>query len=186
MEIIAVGIKVDWKKTLGTVAPALATALGGPLVGVAVSMAGKALGLGDGATEAEIESAVLGGNPEVLLKLKECDNNFKLELERLGVKLEEIGVADRSSAREMAKADMRPQIALSIVFIGGYFFAMLALHGVLFEEKEINTQIVALFGALVGVFTRELSGIMQFWFGSSSGSAKKTETLGHIARGKDG
>jgi hypothetical protein len=39
--------KLDWRKTLGTVAPAIATALGGPLAGVAVGMAAKALGLGD-------------------------------------------------------------------------------------------------------------------------------------------
>ena len=161
---------MDWKQTLATVAPALATALGGPLAGVAVGMATKALGLPE-ATETALQNAVMGGGPEMLLKLKEADQNFTLDMER-------IHAGDRVSARDMAKTNMFPQIVLSTVFIGGYFGAMFALHGVLFESSEINPQVIALFGALIGVFTRELSGIMQFWFGSSSGSKEKSKQMG--------
>ena len=168
---------MDWKQTLATVAPALATALGGPLAGVAVGMATKALGLPE-ATATALQNAVMGGGPEMLLKLKEADQNFTLEMERVGVDLERIHAGDRVSARDMAKNNMFPQIVLSIVFIGGYFGAMFALHGVLFESSEINPQVIALFGALIGVFTRELSGIMQFWFGSSSGSKEKSKQMG--------
>lgn len=170
----------DWKKTLAAVAPALATALGGPMAGVAVGMATKALGIeGD---EDALAVAVASGDPSILVKLKEVDNTFKLEMERLSVDLERIHQGDRVSARELAKVDMRPQIALSVVFIGGYFAAMFVLHGVLFETKDINGQLMALFGSLIGVFTRELSGIMQFWFGSSAGSQKKTGELVNAAR----
>jgi hypothetical protein len=168
---------MGWKETLGTVAPALATALGGPLAGVAVGMAAKALGLGDGATEDDIAAAVASGNPEVLLKLKQADLDFKKEMKALDIDLERIHAGDRVSARDLAKANMLPQILLSIVFIGGYFAAMFALHGVLFEANEINPQVTTLFGALIGVFTREMSGIMQFWFGSSSGSKDKTKQM---------
>lgn len=167
---------MDWKKTLATVAPTIATALGGPLAGVAVNMATQALGLTESSPEA-LEQAVVGASPETMLRLKEVDNAFKLEMERLGVDLERIHQADRASARDMAKQNMWPQIALSIVFIAGYFGAMFALHGVLFETKDINGQLMALFGSLIGVFTRELSGIMQFWFGSSSGSKEKTKAM---------
>ena len=169
--------KTDWKATLGTVAPTVATVLGGPLAGVAVGMIAKALGMGPGATEQDLERVVLGATPDTLLRLKEVENQFALEMERLGVDVEKIHAEDRGSAREMAKTNMTPQIVLSFVFIGGYFAAIFALHGVLFQTTEINDQIIALFGALIGVFTRELSGIMQFWFGSSSGSAKKTDQL---------
>jgi len=168
---------MSWKETLATVAPTIATALGGPLAGIAVGVAADALGLSD-RTQQALEAAVTGGNPETLLRLKEADNSFKLEMERLGVDLERIHQADRVSARDLAKVDMRPQVILSIVFIGGYFGAMFALHGVLFETKDINSQVVALFGALIGVFTREMSGIMQFWFGSSSGSKEKGARIG--------
>ena len=168
---------MDWRKTLATVAPAIATALGGPLAGVAVQMAGKAIGLGEGATEGDVEAAVLSGNPDVLVRLREVNAQFEKDMAALGVDLERIHASDRSSARDMAKANMMPQIALSFVFIGGYFGAMFALHGVLFQAQEINGQVATLFGALIGIFTRELSGIMTFWFGSSAGSKTKGEKL---------
>ena len=168
---------MDWKSTLATVAPAIATALGGPLAGVAVSMAGKALGLGDGATESDVEAAVLSGNPDVLVRLREVNTQFERDMKALDIDLERIHAGNQASAREMAKTNMLPQIVLSFVFIGGYFGAMFALHGVLFQAQEINGQVATLFGALIGIFTRELSGIMAFWFGSSSGSKAKSDKL---------
>ena len=168
---------MDWKSTLATVAPAIATALGGPLAGVAVSMAGKALGLGDGATESDVEAAVLSGNPDVLVRLREVNTQFERDMKALDIDLERIHAGNQASAREMAKTNMLPQIVLSFVFIGGYFGAMFALHGVLFQAQEINGQVATLFGALIGIFTRELSGIMTFWFGSSAGSKTKGEKL---------
>jgi hypothetical protein len=168
---------MDWKSTLATVAPAIATALGGPLAGVAVSMAGKAIGLGDGATESDVEAAVLSGNPDVLVRLREVNTQFERDMKALDIDLERIHAGNQASAREMAKTNMLPQIVLSFVFIGGYFGAMFALHGVLFQAQEINGQVATLFGALIGIFTRELSGIMAFWFGSSSGSKTKSDKL---------
>lgn len=171
---------MDWKKTLATVAPAIATALGGPLAGVAVQMAGKAIGLGDGATEGDVEAAVLSGNPEVLVRLREVNTQFEKDMRALDIDLERIHAGDRSSAREMAKVNMQPQIWLSIVFIAGYFGAMFALHGVLFQSAPLNEQVAIMFGSLIGIFTRELSGIMVFWFGSSSGSKEKTQKLDRL------
>lgn len=166
---------MDWKKTLATVAPALATALGGPLAGVAVGMATKALGVDPG--EDALSTAIASGNPDVLVRLREVNTQFEKDMAALGVDLERIHAGDRASAREMAKTNMVPQIALSFVFIGGYFGAMFALHGVLFQAQEINGQVATLFGALIGIFTRELSGIMTFWFGSSAGSKTKGDKL---------
>ncbi len=95
---------MDWRKTLATVAPAIATALGGPLAGVAVQMAGKAIGLSDGCTESDVESAVLSGNPDVLVRLREVNAQFEKDMAALGVDLERIHAGDRDSARQMAIA----------------------------------------------------------------------------------
>jgi len=168
---------MGWKETIATVAPAIATALGGPLAGVAIGMAGKALGLGEGATEKALEQAVLSGSPETLVKLREVNAQFEKDMKALDIDLERIHAGDRANARDLGKVNLLPQIVLSFVFILGYFAALAAMHGVLFEAQEINGQIIALFGSLIGVFTRELSGIMQFWFGSSSGSKVKTHEL---------
>ena len=95
---------MDWRKTLATVAPAIATALGGPLAGVAVQMAGKAIGLSDGCTESDVEAAVLSGNPDVLVRLREVNAQFEKDMAALGVDLERIHAGDRDSARQMAIA----------------------------------------------------------------------------------
>ena len=95
---------MDLRKTLATVAPAIATALGGPLAGVAVSMAGKAIGLSDGCTESDVEAAVLSGNPDVLVRLREVNAQFEKDMAALGVDLERIHAGDRDSARQMAIA----------------------------------------------------------------------------------
>ena len=95
---------MDLRKTLATVAPAIATALGGPLAGVAVQMAGKAIGLGEGATEGDVEAAVLSGNPDVLVRLREVNAQFEKDMAALGVDLERIHAGDRDSARQMAIA----------------------------------------------------------------------------------
>lgn len=91
----AEGVSFDWKRTLATVAPVLASAFGGPMAGVAVSMAGKALGL-DNATEQDIAEAVASGSPDVLVKLREVDTQFKLEMKRLDVDIERIHASDRT------------------------------------------------------------------------------------------
>lgn len=169
---------IDWKKTLGTVAPAIATALGGPLAGVAVGMAAKALGLGDGATEEDLQVAVLGSTPETLLKLKECDNNFKIEMKRLGVDIERINAGDRSSARDMAvKTSLAPQIGLSMLFTSGFVLILLTLFS---GDEVIAPKMMQPAMYVMGILSAGMVQIMNFWFGSTSGSAKKSETIANL------
>lgn len=167
----------DWKRLVATVAPALATALGGPLAGVATqALSAALLGNSDGSTE-EVATAVLTGGADGLLKIREADHAFAARMAELEIDLERVHQTDRASARTLATVNMRPQIVLSLVFICGYFGALAATSGMLFSDREPNAAILSLASALVGVFTRELSGIMQFWFGSSSGSKEKTAQL---------
>ena len=107
--------KFNWKDTLKTVAPTIATALGGPLAGVAVKALGdKILGKGEGdtTTEEEISNAIMGGDPETLLKAKQAEEQFKLEMEKLGIEREKLVYEDIASARqrEMAVKDNMPLI----------------------------------------------------------------------------
>jgi hypothetical protein len=157
---------MDWLKTLATVAPTVATAFGGPLAGMAVSVATKALGIEN--DEVALEQAVMSGNPDILLKLKQVDLDFKLELKRLDIKSEELVIDDRKDARGLAKTDMRPHITISIVFITGYF--TLAYYQA--------TGQIALDPMVFGVITASMPMILQFWFGSSHGSKQKSDAMG--------
>ena len=161
---------MDWKKIVGTVAPGLATALGGPLAGLAVKAIGGALGLSEGASEDDVAVAVSGANPEQLLALKQADQAFKVKMRELYVDLERLAGQDRASARDIAKVNMWPHIVLSTIYTFGYF-AMLYLF--MTGNVEIATSLKTEFSIVLGVMTAAQTMIMQFWFGSSSGSKEK-------------
>ncbi len=59
----------DWLGTIGAIAPTIATAIGGPFAGVAISALGKALGLTN-ATEADVVSAMSSLGPEQIVEIK--------------------------------------------------------------------------------------------------------------------
>lgn len=159
----------DWKKTLATVAPVIASGLGGPMAGVAVKMAADALGVEP--NEDALAEAVMSNDPDTLLKLREADHSFKVKMKELGVEVQKLDAQDRDSARTMAqKVGIIPQVALSVVYTIGYFWllAEIITGGVVIAE---NMQ--AIVNTLMGVMTAAQVQIMNFWFGSSSGSKDK-------------
>ena len=104
---------------LGGIAPTIATALGGPLAGVATkALADKLLDRPD-ATEAEVEAAILGASPQDLLKLKEAEADLERHLIDAGIEIEQIAANDRDSARkrQMALKDRVPGILAALVLI---------------------------------------------------------------------
>src|SRR5437879_6583749 len=90
----------DWKSLISSVAPTLATALGGPLAGMAVQAIGGALGLSD-TTEDKLSAALAGAKPDELLKLKQADQEFAEKMKSLDIDLAKLEVEDRTSARQL-------------------------------------------------------------------------------------
>lgn len=161
---------MSWKKVIANFAPTIATALGGPLAGTATKYLASHLLDDEDATEADIEKAILGASPEQLASIKKIDNEFALEMARLDVDVFRLEVADKDSARDLAKKDMRPQIVLSTLFIVGYF----AIVAILFSGAvTIDESIRDMSNILLGVLTANIPSIMGFWFGSSHGSKTK-------------
>ncbi len=156
------------KNIIATVAPTLGAALGGPLGGLAGNVISAALGSGD------VETMLLEQNPETLLALRKAEQDFLTKLEELGVEKERIAMADRISARELAKVNMKPQIVLSALFVIGYFFIFWLL---LFQELELNSNQTTLVNVLMGVLTAAVIKVMDFWFGSTAGSIAKSAML---------
>ena len=154
---------MDWKKILGTVAPGLATALGGPLAGLAVQAIGSAFGI-ESPTPDSVEAAVRNATPEQLLVLKKADQDFKVNMRKLDVDLERIAAQDRGSARQSystTKDRMVPTLAMVIV-------------GVLFFKVTVDA---ALAGALIGYLSAKAEQVVAFYFGSSAGSKGKDDAL---------
>src|SRR5579863_10273986 len=92
------------KSVLGTVAPSIASALGGPLAGMAVGSLSKALlgdaSAGQNAPDKIMDAVLTANNPDVLLKLHQAENEFQLAMQEHGVDLEKLAQADRDSARQ--------------------------------------------------------------------------------------
>jgi len=107
--------------TLVGVAPALATALGGPLAGMAVAAISKAFNLSD-ATQDSVKDLVQGMTPSDRIKLQELDNQFKLDLARIGITLElaqiQVNQEEARSANWFV-AGGRP----AVMWVGAFAFA---------------------------------------------------------------
>jgi len=169
------------KKVIGSVAPVLGTAIGGPWGALASTVISSVLGI-DASNEKAIEA--LAADPAKLLELKKAEIEFKARLEELGIRETELFLADRQSARDLAKVDMRAQWSLSVVVVLGFFSVLGLLLYTLFvplpipeaQAGYINTAL----SMLLGVLTREFTSVMAFWFGSSQGSKEKTAIIeGH-------
>lgn len=175
--------KIDWKRVVGTVAPTLATALGGPLAGVAVkALAGKLLDNAD-ANETDVEKAVLGADSQTLLQLKQLDEDFKKSMLDSGIKLEEIAATDRASARqrEVTIHDSWTPRVLAAIVIGGFLGCVYAvLTGKV--QGITDPTVVGLIGTMVGYTSAKADQIVSYYFGSSSGSQAKDATLSFIAK----
>lgn len=174
---------MDWTKILGTVAPWIGTALGGPLGGMAVEAAASALGLTDKTVDA-VKQAIGGATPEQMLALKNADQGFALQMQALGFKnmadMESIAAGDRASARGMQTAKPSPIPALLTCFVVGAFTATLVLL-LKFDVPATNRDIVVyMIGQLSGGFTSALA----FWLGTTRDSGRKTELLANAAPSK--
>lgn len=167
---------MDYLQILKVVSPWIASAIGGPLGGIAVEAAANALGLGSKTTDA-IKGALSGATPEQMLALKQADQAFALQMQQLGFKqiadLEAIAAGDRKDARAMqvSTASMIP--ALLTCFVVGSFTATLILL-LKFDVPTTNRDIVVyMIGQLSGGFTSALA----FWLGTTRDSGRKTELL---------
>lgn len=167
--------KFDWKSLVSSVAPTLATALGGPFAGMATkAIAGALLG-NENAGEAEIAAAIQGAGPDTLFALKQADLAFETRLAELGVDLEKIAAADRDSARDMAKTTtLIPQAVLASVFVVGF---AAVLYAVFTGEVSLEGSAKEAGMILLGILSAGITQILNFFFGSSAGSKEKTAQM---------
>lgn len=163
----------DWKSIIKGIAPTLATALGGPLAGAAVSKLGSVLLGKDNAKEEEIAAALATASPEMLLKLKEAEIAFSKQMGDLGIDLEKLEVQDRDSARQrqVAMKDWTPNI-LGVILLAGYFGIQifLLIHGVPTTGADIILRSLGTLDAITMT-------VVAFFFGSSTGSRAKDAAL---------
>jgi hypothetical protein len=168
---------MDFMKVIGAVAPTLATAMGGPLAGMAVTAIAGALGLSVDADKDDIAKAVAGATPEQLIALKKVDNDFAVRMKELDIDLEKIAAGDRDSARkrEATVKDFMPRL-LAFLVVGGFMgtvFAVLLGYVDGMKDPMMATTV----GTLIGFVSAKAEQVIAYYFGSSNSSQQKTQLL---------
>jgi len=158
---------------IGSVAPTIATALGGPIAGMAVrAISGALFGHQDG-TEEDIMAALANPNGDQLAALKKIDADFKVQMKSLDIDLERISADDRDSARQMqiTTRDWIPRTLAVGVTLGFFGIVAYILH---YGLPPTGGEALLM---LIGTLGTAWTGVMGFYFGSSAGSKQKTDAL---------
>lgn len=170
---------MEWKdiaSTVGKAAPILGTLLGGP-AGAAVG-ALVASALGTGGTPDEVAQA-LHTSPEAAVKLRQIEADRTVRLQELmtdQAKAEiQAATADRASARdrEAKTGDTFTPRALALLVTVG-FFGVLGYLLAAGKPAQGGDALLVMLGSLGAAWT----AIVAYYFGSSAGSAAKTEIIG--------
>ena len=158
---------MDWLKQI---APTIATALGGPLAGMAVSAISKAIGVDEEKVGDLIANNKLTADQIAQVKLAEIE--LQKQAQELGLNFEKLEVEDRKSARDMQSAtrSMMPPLLAGAVTIG--FFSIMVM--MFFQKIDSNNPAILM---MLGSLGTAWTGIIAYYFGSSAGSQAKTDLL---------
>ena len=171
---------MDWKETLGKLAPTAATLLGGPFAGLAVGAVVKALGISDHITEGTdpvkaIQTALTNGqlSGDQIVALKQAELDLQKHLEDNGISLEQIAASDRDSARKREEVvkDNTPKVLAYSVTIG--FFGTLGI----LMTGNVSTVGHDVLLVMIGSLGTAWTGIIAYYFGSSAGSKAKDDVI---------
>ena len=155
------------------IAPTIASALLGPLGGVAVAGLGKILGL-DSATTASVTKAISDGkiSPEQVAEIKKLELEYQAKEKELGFKYSELEFKNTDSARDMQKTTQSrfPAILSGGITIG--FFGVLSW--MLYDPRVVDSPPLLI---MLGSLGASFGAVVNFWLGSTSSSARKNELL---------
>ena len=157
---------MDWLKTI---APTIATALGGPLGGLAYEAVSKVLGISQDDAKKMLDDGKL--TADQIANVQQAEIALKAKAQELNLDFEQLAVQDRKSARDLQQnthSIIPPALAI-IVTLG--FFGILV--GLMMETFKTSDALLLMLGSLGTAWT----AIMSFYFGSSAGSQAKDAML---------
>lgn len=157
---------MEWLKTL---APTIATALGGPLAGMAVAALSKALAIDPEKVTDVIKAGKLNADQVASIQLAELE--LKAQESKMGLDFEALAVQDRGSARnmQMVAPSMIPAL-LSVLITAGFF-------GILFMLMTGKVATSDALMIMLGALGTAWASIIAFYFGSSASSRNKDALL---------
>lgn len=188
----------DIKTALASIAPTLATMLGGPLAGTAVTALEGALGLKPGAGQDGITQVLQSGalTPDQVAAVRAADQKHAeimgqqgIDIAKLNADQEAALVADavdntKDARKNNADRDAVWVIAAVIlltfaVMMGAVLWGCWTLlqGGIIIKDVSVVAAISGLVGSIVGYLAANALTVVQFIYGGSMGSEKKTDAL---------
>jgi hypothetical protein len=155
---------------LAQVAPTLATALGGPLAGLAVAAISKVIGVLPEEVKDVIDNGRLTADQIALIRQEEI--RFKQQALEMGLNFEKLDVADRTSAREMQTVtrSKTPDILSGVITFG--FFGILISMMMGYPKVESQPLLI-----MLGSLGTAWISVCAFWFGTTNSSQRKDVML---------
>ena len=152
------------KGLVGSLAPTLGAALGGPVGGAAATMLADVLGCDP--TPQKLERALSQATPEQLAEIKKAELDFEVRMKELEVDVFALETKDIQHARESFSEDWtaRAIAILSILLFGGYVLLVTLQPA---DDNDLNVVNLVL-GYLGGI----VSSVVSFYFGASKSGAK--------------
>lgn len=167
---------MDWKKTLGELAPTIGAAFG-PL-GIAGGIAVRQL-LGVSADTNDEQLDTYLQTPEGALKAKQADYDYKIRMKELDVASDSLDIDNTKSARDRDTAIQNKigtnKRADNLAYMAVFTFLLLVISLVFFKLPEgVNRDVCFM---MLGVLAGIAKDIYQFEFGSSRGSKEKDSRI---------
>jgi hypothetical protein len=150
------------------IAPTLATAVAGPLGGVAITALASKFGVSD---SIDAVAKAIAGDPQAAQKLQELELEYaKLNAQdRDSARKAYAAVATSENATKLEKLVM-PVLALGVV---GLAFSLIGV--LMFVDTPNDQQQLVIFA--LGFITSAAGQVLSFYFGSSQGSKDKAEDM---------
>lgn len=173
------------KTALSSIAPTIATMLGGPLAGTAVTALESALGLSPGAGSDAVTAAVAQGmTPEQISLVRAADQHHlevlaeqKIDLVKINNDFEQAQdaavAADRDSARKMQIATHSPMPAIltTVLTLGFFIILICRMYKVL--PGGADPIVDQMIGTLLALWAASIT----YWVGTTRASANKDNTI---------
>ena len=188
----------DLKSALASIAPTLATMMGGPLLGTAVTALESAFNLAPGSGVDAITKVVQTGGmtPDIIAAVRAADQKHAEIMGQQGIDLAKMNldfesaqtkavIEDRIDARK-SNAGRKEVWDIAVVILTTFAVMMgLVLYGcwmilqggISIKDVSVVAAISGLVGSVVGYVAANAQTVVNFIYGGSLGSEKKTDAL---------
>lgn len=170
------------KTIVAGIAPILGNAIVPGVGGVAGSILAQALGVEN--TPDALEAKLQNPTAEDIVKIKDAANKHEEELVKVAAENDRAYLVDRQNARqreiEIVKATGKKDINLYVlawVIMGGFFGTIIGIIVLKLMTPAVSLNNEPLLSLLLGSLSTDAGMVVGYFFGSSKGSAEKTNLL---------